>query len=90
MSKVKYSPELIEQVLKDLKATNDLKLVSRKYSIPTHAIYRFRRDNLNAPEISKDKKIRELSKELVEKDLENKILRELLKKTYQVMPIELV
>lgn len=88
MGRLKYSSELIEQVLGDLTATGDIQLVSKKHGIPTYAIYRFRREKLKAPEISKDKKIRELSKELADKDLENKILRELLKKTYQVMPIE--
>lgn len=89
MGREKYSSELIEQVLKDLESTGDVSLVSQKHSIPAHAIYRFRREKLKAPEISKDKKIKVLSKELAEKDLENQILRELLKKTYQVMPIEL-
>jgi hypothetical protein len=88
MSQIKYSPELIEQVLKDFESTNDVSLVSQKHKIPAHAVYRFRRDRLKAPEISKDKKIRELTRELADKDLENKILRELLKKTYQVMPID--
>jgi hypothetical protein len=88
MSQIKYSPELIEQVLKDFESTNDINLVCHKHKIPAHAVYRFRRDRLKAPEISKDKKIRELSKELADKDLEVKILRELLKKTYQVMPID--
>jgi predicted RNase H-like nuclease (RuvC/YqgF family) len=88
MSQIKYSPELIEQVLKDLESTKDVSLICQKHKIPAHAVYRFRRDKLKAPEISKDKKIRELSKELADKDLEVKILRELLKKTYQVMPID--
>ena len=89
MAKIKYSSALITQVLDDLKATNDVALTSQKHGIPVHAIYRFRRDRARAPEISKDKKIKELSKELSDKDLEIKVLRELLKKTYQVMPIEL-
>lgn len=87
MAKTKYKPELIEQALADLESTGDVSSVAQKYNIPVHAIYRFRRDKLKAPELSKDKKIKELSKELADKDLENQILRELLKKTYQVMPI---
>jgi hypothetical protein len=67
MARAKYSPELIEQVLKDFESTRDINLVSQKHGVPTHAIYRFRGDKLNAPEISKDKKI----KELADKDLEN-------------------
>jgi uncharacterized coiled-coil DUF342 family protein len=52
--------------------------------------YRFKKDELHAPEVNKDKKIRELHSKLDEKELEIKILRDLLKKTYQVMPIESV
>jgi predicted RNase H-like nuclease (RuvC/YqgF family) len=88
MAKNKYSPALIEQVLKELDITGDIELVSRKHNVPPHAIYRFRREKLKAPSASKENRIKELSKELAEKDLEIKILRELLKKTYQVMPIE--
>jgi transposase-like protein len=88
MSYLKYSPELIEQVLKDLQSVKDVNIVSEKHGIPPHAIYRFRRDKLKSPEISKDKKIKELTTELQKKDLEVRILRELLKKTYQVMPID--
>ena len=89
MSRLKYSPELVAQALNDLESTGDVNLVSQKYQIPNHAIYRFRRDKLKAPEISKERKIKELSQKLADKDLENRILRELFKKTYQVMPIEL-
>lgn len=89
MAREKYPPELVDQILKDFKETNDVHLVSRKYDVPEHAIYRFRRESLKSPEISRDKKIKELKKDLEHKELENKILRELLKKTYQVMPIDL-
>ncbi len=88
MAREKYSIELISQVLKDFSSTGDVNLASQKYGVPTHAIYRFRRDTLKSPEISKDKKIKKHTQELADKDLENQILRELLKKTYQVMPIE--
>ena len=84
----KYSPELRAQVIKDFDQTADAKLVASKHSIPEHAVYRIRREQLASPGLSKDKKIRELSQELQKKDLEVRILRELLKKTYQVMPID--
>ena len=84
----KYSEELKVQVLKGLAELGDTKLVADRYSIPTWVVRRFKREGLKQPEISKDKKIKELSTELEKKELENKILRELLKKTYQAMPIE--
>ena len=64
MGQNKYSPELIEQVLKELESTGDIELVSRKHNVPTHAIYRHRRERLKAPSTSKDNRIKELSKEL--------------------------
>ena len=70
MGREKYSAELIEQVIKDFKSTNDVNLISQKYGVPIHAIYRFRRKKLKAPEVSKDKKIKELSKEVADKELE--------------------
>lgn len=89
MSKEKYMPELKERVLKDLDEVGDIKIVCERHNVPKHAVYRFRRERLNRPSGNKDLKIKSLNKELREKDLENRILRELLKKTYQVMPIEL-
>lgn len=88
MSQIRYSKEQRAQALKELEATGDVNLVARKLNIPAHAIYRFRRERVNSPQISKDKELKRLNKELKESELENRILRELLKKTYQVMPID--
>jgi hypothetical protein len=84
----RYSPELRRQVLKDLNDLKSVPLVAKKHGIPVHAIYRFRKEDFHSPELNKDKKIRELRSELDDKELEIKILRDLLKKTYQVMPTE--
>ena len=89
MAKEKYSSELKEQVLKDLDEVGEIDLVCQRHNVPKHAVYRFRRARLKSPSINKEQQIKSLNKELKEKDLENRILRELLKKTYQVMPIEL-
>ena len=88
MTRIKHILDLMEQVLKDLESTNDLGLVSSKYGVPNHAIYRFRRERLKAPEVSKDKKIKELSQELADKDLEKKILRELLREKLKGLPTD--
>jgi transposase-like protein len=61
MSQNKYSPELRAQVIKDFEQTADAKLVATRHSIPEHAVYRIRREQLASPGLSKDKKIRELS-----------------------------
>ena len=90
MGNTRYSTELRRQVLKDLEELKSAPLVAKKHGIPVHAIYRFKKEYQHAPEINKDKKIKELHSKLDEKELEIKILRDLLKKTYQVMPIESV
>lgn len=86
MGVTKYSQELKAQILKDLEEVGDVKTVAARYQISVWAVRRFRREKLRAPEISKDKKIKQLTKQLKEKEFENMVLRELLKKTYQVMP----
>lgn len=88
MGNTRYSPELRRQVLKDLDELKLATLVAKKHGIPVHAIYRFKREEQYSPELNKDKKIKELRNQLDEKELEVRILRDLLKKTYQVMPTE--
>ncbi len=88
MGNTRYSTELRRQVLKDLEELKSVPLVAKKHGIPVHAIYRFKKEEQYSPEINKDKKIKELRTQLDEKELENKILRDLFKKTYQVMPTE--
>jgi len=88
MGNTRYSPELRRQVLKDLDELKLATLVAKKHGIPVHAIYRFKREEQYSPELNKDKKIKELRNQLDEKELEVRILRDLLKKTYQVIPTE--
>ncbi len=88
MGKKVYSAGQIDAVLADFESVGNIALVSRKHGIPRHAIYRFRRMRELDPVGVKNQKIKQLSKDLKEKDLEVRILRELLKKTYQVMPID--
>lgn len=61
----KYSPGPRARVIKDFEATGDAKLVADKHSIPEHAVYRIRREQLVSPEVFKDKKIRELTQEFM-------------------------
>jgi hypothetical protein len=82
----KYSEELKVQVLKSLEEVGDAKAVAERHHIPVWVVRRFRREKLKSPEINKDKKIKQLTQQLKDKELENLVLRELLKKTYQVMP----
>lgn len=57
----KYLEEQREQALKELEACGDINLVSRKLNIPTHAIYRFRREKLKS-QVSQAQEIKRLTK----------------------------
>ena len=86
MGASKYSEELKVQVLKSLDEVGDTKAVAQRHQIPVWVVRKFRREHLRSPEINKDKKIKQLAQQLKDKEFENEVPGELLKKTYQVMP----
>ncbi len=88
MHKLKYSLELRKQVLKDWEETGNIESVSQKHDVPIHAIYRFKKMEKQSPEKDLKKKTQELEEIIRKKDLENRILKELLKKSYDVFELE--
>ena len=87
-----YSQELKNQILKEVEETRNVAIVAKKHGIPHQTIHGWVRkanikvkykssrkiDILKTPEVQKLKKI------IAEKEAENLILKDLLKKTYQV------
>lgn len=75
------SPELKEKIIKEAIETNRQKAVATKYGIPATTIYAwvraYRMKNLS--ESNKTKK--EYEAQISDLELENKVLKELLKKT---------
>ena len=83
MSITTYSQEQKEQILKEVGDTGNAKLVAAKHGIPASTVHTWTRKSKNAAVTSREKSVKQLKKELADKDLENKILKDLLKKTNQ-------
>ena len=79
-----YDLEFKKKVLQEVDEVQNTSLVAKKYSLAPSTVFTWRK-SLQFKEInSKEKSIKELKKELADKELENQVLKELLKKTYQV------
>lgn len=86
----KYTEDQKQQVLTEVKETGSISLVARKNDIPVSTIHtwlkKINKDSANVSSFASVAKIKQLKKDLSDKELENQILRDLLKKTYQVWP----
>ena len=82
----RYTHAQKQQILSEVKESGNISLIGRKNNIPTSTIHTWLKKDADHQVTSKDSdvRIKELKKELSDKDLELKILRDLLKKTYQV------
>ncbi len=81
---ISYPSEFKEQVLKDCRETNNHTAVARKYDLPASTVFTWINKDKNKPKIEKQKREKNLAKELAEVKLENEILKELLKKSNQL------
>jgi len=72
-----------EQIIKEVKETGNITIVAKKHKIPVTTIHGWlkKEKKIETKECSKSVKSRE--KQLANKDLEIKILKDLLKKTNQ-------
>ena len=80
----RYNSEFKEQIVKECQETNNYTLVARKNNIPSTTVYTWLNKDKNKLKIKASKKNRSLEKELADARLENKILKELLKKSHQL------
>jgi transposase len=82
----KYTEAQKQQVLSEVRNTGSISIVARKNNIPTSTIHTWlhKKDNTEIDSITDTNNLKQLKKELSDKDLEIQILRDLLKKTYQV------
>jgi|JI7StandDraft_1071085.scaffolds.fasta_scaffold61068_2 transposase-like protein len=79
-----YSSELKEQILKEVKETGSVSSVAKKHLIPTTTIHTWQKRLNNTDLAHKDRVSKSIKKKLSELELENQILKELLKKTHQI------
>ena len=79
-----YSAELKEQVVKECIETNNYGAVSSKHEIPITTIYGWIKSHKKKKKTESKKSAKRSEIELKDLQLENKILKELLKKSHQL------
>ena len=79
-----YTSAFKEQILKECIETNKYNVVARKHNIPVTTVYTWIKRDKNKTRIKSSKGQKALKKELEDVKLENKVLKELLKKTHQL------
>ncbi len=80
----KYSKELRDQVLAEVKDTGNMALVARRHGLVYQTVAAWVRSERRAPAKRRKKDLKSLESRLKDAELENRILKELLKKTNQL------
>ena len=78
-----YSEELKMQILKEVEEVGVIATVAKKHGIDSKNIHNWLRVRKNKPKLDQARELRELRKKLDDAELENLVLKELLKKTNQ-------
>lgn len=78
----KFSAELKEQVLAEIKEVGNVVAVANKHGISPKTVHNWTRAITHKVQIDQSKELRELNRKLKDAELENLVLKELLKKTY--------
>jgi transposase-like protein len=76
------SSEVKEQILKEVQETGVVITVAKKYNVNAKTVHNWMRTTRTKDKVDEHKQIRELQKKLKSAELENLVLKELLKKTY--------
>mgnify|MGYP006268932865 FL=1 len=81
-----YTEAQKQQVMKEVTETGNLTLVSEKHGVPksTVATWLSRKQPHNIEKHKQKSELKDVKKKLADAELKNKVLTELLKKTYQV------
>jgi transposase-like protein len=87
MPKQKYSPELKSQVLTEYEESGDAKAVAKKHGIEPKQVWQWKAVAKAKPKRDGEAAFRKLKRENAELQQENALLREIVKKTAMVMPI---
>lgn len=78
----KYSEELKAQILKEVEDVGVIATVAKKHGIDPKNIHNWLRVRRKNPKSDQARELRDLRKKLEDAELENLVLKELLKKTY--------
>lgn len=79
----RYSPELKAQILKEVRDTKNMALVARTHNVAYHTVVGWVRNERKVPVKKREREKKEQEIRLKKLELENQILKELLKKTNQ-------
>jgi transposase-like protein len=82
MGRKAYTPEFKAQVTKEAIETNNTVLVASKHGLSQSTVYNWFSKEVNKESTTKKKDFKTLQKKCQELELENRILKELLKKTW--------
>lgn len=78
----KYTVELKQQILDEVKEVGVVSTVAKKHGISSKTIHNWIYATQNKDKLDQGKELRALTKKLKDAELENLVLKELLKKTY--------
>lgn len=84
MRRSKYSNELKQKVVDEFASTGDVDSVAKNYGLTTKSIYNWKSQLKAKPAKDNDRELKDLRKKLALSEEENKILKEIVKKTFQV------
>lgn len=81
---MKHPNELKSQVVKEIQEVGNISLVCKKHGLKPSTVHGWLKAFNHKDDIDELAQLRKLKKELSDSKLENRVLKELLKKTYQV------
>lgn len=84
MANKQYTDEFKAQILKEVKQIHNVSFVARKHNICSKNIYNWVKAEGSKSRNSHHDEVKSLKKQLEESKLELMILKDLLKKTYQI------
>ncbi len=87
MPKMKYSSELKGQVLADYESTKDAVLVEKKHGITPKIVWQWKA-GVNRPKKQEELEFKKLKRENAKLLMANSLLRDIIKKTAMVIPID--
>ena len=82
MARGRFSDEFKAQVLKEIEEVGVVTTVAQKHGISSKTVHNWVHATKYKDQIDETKQIRMLQKQLKDAELENKVLKALLKKTY--------
>lgn len=78
----RVAPELKDQILREVREVGVVTTVAKKHGVSDKTIYNWIRASRGQEQYDQFKELRLLKKQLKDLDLENRVLKSLLKKTY--------